>query len=108
MSCKDCIHYIVCEFYDSQHPECADGCKYVEYRKEGHWIPWDSGCVICSECRGVSLSPTTYCPDCGARMKRLNYYANEWNDTIDKGKYSSPDTSNERFNGEYRNTWNED
>jgi hypothetical protein len=91
-TCKDCIHYDVCQFHITEEVpnftvmECPHGFKnkadYVQIR-HGKWVlgyvepgyctpggnqPW-----VCSECGCVQswrLDPPTenYCSDCGAKM----------------------------------------
>ena len=87
MTCKDCIHYEICQIMSEQYgiskvPSCQCGffkpsADVVEVR-HGHWIekpnPWGqdgSHTYICSECNeriSVLGTPLRYCPFCGAKM----------------------------------------
>ena len=85
-TCKDCLHYEVCDRYtapNETYPEVG-GCRcfknkadYVEVRygkwEEERWC--DNFQHICSLChKTVRAHPQSvaysYCPYCGAKMKR--------------------------------------
>ena len=76
MTCKDCIHFDVCE--KSKHIENyrIQGCKdfkdkadFVEV-KHGKWVK-ENNKRTCSECGYYyfgNSTDTNYCPNCGAKM----------------------------------------
>lgn len=75
MTCEDCIHYDVCDYYDGlmdlqDGDDCGqfkDKSKFVEL-KHGKWYV-DSP-FACSICDGLNESKDDYCPHCGAKMER--------------------------------------
>ena len=78
MTCKDCIHYKVCDTLEFEGCVCfknkADYAevKYGEWVQDKHW-QYDYKCSICGEyaCEGNygnNDNLTDYCPNCGAKM----------------------------------------
>ena len=87
MTCKDCLHYDVCEELEQKNGipktfacQCAffkDKSDYAEV-VHGEWIYDYSGecvpgtdaplCQKCSECGEYTVNEENFCPNCGAKM----------------------------------------
>lgn len=90
MTCKDCIHYDVCQYnaYLEATQYAKDekiyvtirnniACKFFKNKadvvevKHGKWINGDMptyGGFKCTSCKKNSIQNSKYCPNCGARM----------------------------------------
>ena len=82
-TCKDCVHYEVCETHERVNRIKANLCglfknkpDFVEV-KRGRWetrnfIIFDSEKVgyRCSECKTTWDTEMNYCPNCGADMRK--------------------------------------
>ena len=91
MTCKDCIHYVVCkridyelEYHNKSIAEAekllAENCRLFNNKadmqeiKHGKWIWTESGeedyeqYYVCSICKEKSYFEMKFCPDCGAKM----------------------------------------
>ena len=82
-TCKDCLHYEVCQYHITEETdmtvnECShefkDKSHYAEV-KHGEWkkqsfIIFDGEVIYynCSECNTTWNADTNYCPNCGAKM----------------------------------------
>ena len=80
MTCKDCVHYVVCETHERVNGIKANLCglfknkaDFVEV-KHGEWIKGDMptyGGYKCSVCRENTVHyKAKFCPECGADMRK--------------------------------------
>ena len=80
MTCKDCIHYYICNYHIDEETsmtieECGkfkNKADVVEVR-HGEWVDHstdDNDMVIlrCSVCGRKQYGNSHYCPNCGAKM----------------------------------------
>lgn len=85
-TCKDCIHFEVCDsgrhigeyeiddgvYSDGVENECLTFKNKADYAevKHGEWKAsvMGTGAPHCSVCNGVAPSRYIYCPHCGAKM----------------------------------------
>lgn len=74
MRCEDCVHEKVCEGYSN----CEEAGLCEPKRPHGKWIKKTDGLphlvkvvwFVCSECGVQKSEETTFCPNCGADMRK--------------------------------------
>ena len=92
MTCKDCIHNEVCKYGENRSngmyctgdrcKQFKDRSRYV-VREKGEWIEhyneaygtWHYDCPFCDDGYAMKqrdLSPSHFCPNCGADMRKEN------------------------------------
>lgn len=97
MTCKDCVHYAVCKFVEPYHLDVKcnhfkNKADFVEVKHgewemvdvEGYWVqhieeslktrkPTKTKLPVCSCCKkrfGTAVLGYSYCPNCGADMRK--------------------------------------
>lgn len=74
MTCKNCLHYCVCDYVSILGKVCKDFKNSSEWVKvrHGRWIqvtPFSCDCSLCGCGRyGLATDGEDYCKKCGARM----------------------------------------
>ena len=70
MTCKDCLHYEVCDCNDNYDHHASSLCDHFKNKARGRWKGAGMGDYTCSLCdETASGNDYKYCPNCGAYMK---------------------------------------